>query len=70
MDSFAFDWCHINGFVMKSGEKYVHAPFAKEPSPFPRSQYEFAIKLQPVINELVHKLSMDFEFLEFVSSKY
>jgi glutathione synthase len=33
------------------------------PSSFPRSEFEKAIKLQPVLNELMHKVAYDTEFL-------
>ena len=40
------------------------APFCLFPSPFPRDEYENAIKLQPVINELMHKVAHDYNFLK------
>ena len=44
------------------------APFVLLPSPFPRREFEKAIKLQPLINELVHKIACNHEFLEEVLS--
>ena len=32
------------------------APFVLLPTPFPRDEYEKSIKLQPILNELMHKV--------------
>ena len=34
------------------------APFMLFPSPFPRDEYDKAVSLQVVINELMHKVSV------------
>ena len=44
----------------------AHAPFALFPSPFPRAGYEYAVKVQPMFNKLVHHLSQDNAFIEEV----
>ena len=32
------------------------APFVLFPTPFPRDEYEKALALQPILNELMHKV--------------
>ncbi len=39
------------------------APFLLLPSPFPESEFRRAVGLQPVLNELMHKVAYDQEFL-------
>ena len=40
------------------------APFMLFPSPFPRDEFEKAVSLQVVINELMHKVAHDYTFLK------
>ena len=40
------------------------APFLLFPSPFPKVEFERALKLQPVLNELMHRVAHDRKFLE------
>lgn len=40
------------------------APFVLVPSSFPRREFEKAVELQPLINELVHKIANNYEFLK------
>lgn len=40
------------------------APFVLLPSVFPRKEFERAVALQPTINELMHKVAHNHEFLE------
>ena len=40
------------------------APFLLFPSPFPKSEFDRAVNLQPVLNELMHNVAHDREFLE------
>ena len=42
------------------------APFMLLPSTFPRREFEKALQLQPLINELVHTIANNHEFLEKV----
>ena len=37
------------------------APFVLLPSPFPKDEYNKAIKLQTVLNELMHKVRMGWD---------
>ena len=45
------------------------APFLLLPSPFPREEFTKATKLQTLLNELMHKVAHDNEFLEQTLSK-
>lgn len=40
------------------------APFVLVPSSFPRREFEKALKLQPLINELIHQVANNYEFLK------
>ena len=40
------------------------APFLLLPSPFPRKEFQRAQELQTLLNELMHKVAHDNEFLE------
>jgi len=40
------------------------APFVLFPSPFPREEFHKAVALQPVLNELMHKVAHDYNFLK------
>lgn len=39
------------------------APFILLPTLFPRSEFEKAVRLQPILNELMHWVAHDTEFL-------
>ena len=39
------------------------APFVLVPSTFPRREFEKAVKLQPLVNELIHIIANNREFL-------
>lgn len=39
------------------------APFVLFPTPFPRDEYNKSIKLQPILNELMHKVCVKFSSL-------
>ena len=40
------------------------APFLLLPSPFPRQEFHKATKIQTLLNELMHKVAYDYDFLE------
>ena len=40
------------------------APFLLFPSPFPEKEFNLGVELQPVLNELMHKVAHDHDFLE------
>ncbi|CAF4858427.1 unnamed protein product [Pieris macdunnoughi] len=65
----AKDWALMHGVGMRdkahfSKDTIQIAPFVLLPSPFPRTEFTKAVDLQPVLNELMHKVSHDDEFLE------
>jgi Eukaryotic glutathione synthase, ATP binding domain. len=39
------------------------APFVLLPSTFPRKEFDKAVKIQIILNEVVHKVAHDYEFL-------
>ncbi|XP_049763451.1 glutathione synthetase-like isoform X1 [Schistocerca cancellata] len=64
----ARDWALMHGACMRSKTNYNEdilqfAPFALLPSVFPRKEFERAVNIQPILNELMHKVAHDHEFL-------
>ncbi|KAK9766737.1 Glutathione synthetase [Basidiobolus ranarum] len=70
----ALDWAFAHGLVMRgpvdtqtglppAGE-VINAPFALFPSPFPKHCFQEALELQPAMNQLLHTISEDHEFLQ------
>lgn len=47
-----------------SKESLSFAPFLLLPSTFPRKEFERSIKLQTLMNELVHNVAHDYDFLK------
>lgn len=45
------------------------APFLLLPSPFPRQEFYRAVELQTLLNELMHKVAHDNDFLQETLSK-
>ena len=39
------------------------APFVLFPSPFPKAEFDRSLELQPILNELMHKVAHDRKFL-------
>ncbi|XP_044735974.1 glutathione synthetase-like isoform X2 [Chrysoperla carnea] len=65
----AKDWALMHGAAMRSRTKYEHdtltlAPFILLPSPLPKSEFEKAVAIQPTLNELMHKVAHDYDFLK------
>uniref|UniRef100_A0A1B6GW61 Glutathione synthetase n=1 Tax=Cuerna arida TaxID=1464854 RepID=A0A1B6GW61_9HEMI len=65
----AKDWALMHGVCMRSKTNFStdslnFAPFALLPSAFPRKEFERAVALQSIVNELMHKVAHDHEFLE------
>ncbi|CAH2097554.1 unnamed protein product [Euphydryas editha] len=65
----AKDWALMHGVGMRDRKHFTKdaiqiAPFVLLPSPFPRTEFNKAIELQPILNELMHKVAHDDEFLE------
>ncbi|XP_045762352.1 glutathione synthetase-like isoform X1 [Maniola jurtina] len=64
----AKDWALMHGVGMRDRKNFTKdsiqiAPFVLLPSPFPRTEFTKAVELQPVLNELMHKVAHDDEFL-------
>ncbi|XP_055685437.1 glutathione synthetase-like isoform X2 [Lutzomyia longipalpis] len=64
----AKDWALMHGAAMRSKTNFnpdamQFAPFVLVPSSFPRKEFEKAVKLQTILNELMHKVAHDTEFL-------
>ena len=38
-------------------------PFALFPSPFPKQEFHRSLEIQPLLNELMHKVALDREFI-------
>nr|UNN25574.1 glutathione synthetase [Diaphanosoma celebensis] len=65
----AKDWALMHGACMRSKTQFnsdalQFAPFVLIPSTFPRKQFEKAIYLQPIVNELIHAVANNHEFLK------
>ena len=45
-------------------DKLHFTPFCLLPSPFPHQEFNRAVELQTVLNELMHKVAYDFDFLK------
>ncbi|XP_057291485.1 glutathione synthetase-like [Hydractinia symbiolongicarpus] len=62
----ATDWATIHGIVMRNG-KHKHltnfAPFMLFPTPFPTYLYDEAMMVQKDFHTLVHRASLDHEFI-------
>ncbi|XP_067006124.1 glutathione synthetase [Anabrus simplex] len=61
-------WALMHGICMHSKTNFNRdavqfAPFVLLPSVFPRDEFEKAVKLQPLLNELMHRVAHDHEFL-------
>lgn len=67
----AKDWALMHGAAMRSKKQpqqfnedmLQFAPFSLVPAPFPREQFERAIQIQTLLNELMHKVAHDRVFL-------
>ncbi|XP_055389608.1 glutathione synthetase-like isoform X3 [Condylostylus longicornis] len=65
----AKDWAIMHGAGMRSKTNFSSdslnfAPFILTPCSFPRKQFEKALKIQTVLNELTHSIAHDEEFLK------
>lgn len=64
----AKDWAIMHGAAMRSKSNFSEdtlqfAPFILLPTLFPRREFEKAVHLQPILNELMHWVAHDTEFL-------
>jgi len=65
----AKDYLLMHGICMRQKSAFdrdaLHfAPFLLFPSPFPEKEFNLGVELQPVLNELMHKVAHDHTFLE------
>ncbi|KAJ2940816.1 hypothetical protein O0L34_g10065 [Tuta absoluta] len=65
----AKDWALMHGVGMRDRKQFSKdhiqvAPFVLLPSPFPRAEFNKAVELQPILNELMHKVAHDADFLQ------
>lgn len=63
----ATDYAFGNGIIMKSRkvpDSIEHAPFMLFPTPLPRKLFDQAKAVQKDFNILVHKVSLDHDFLK------
>jgi glutathione synthase len=47
-----------------SENSVVYAPFTLLPSPFPKLEFEKAVRIQSALNTLIHNVAHDHEFLK------
>jgi len=65
----AKDFALMHGICMRQKNNFdedsLHfAPFVLLPTPFPLDEFEKSIKLQPILNKLMHNVAHDYEFLK------
>ncbi|XP_050432106.1 glutathione synthetase-like isoform X2 [Adelges cooleyi] len=63
------DWTLMHGGGIRSkhhfsSDSLTVVPFTLLPSVFPRDEFQKALNIQPVLNELTHMVSRDYEFLQ------
>jgi hypothetical protein len=57
-------WCGLNGLMYTDGKvTWTPAPLSLLPSSFSKRAFEYACRVQPIINKLVDKISRDRVFL-------
>uniref|UniRef100_A0A1Y1MFP8 Glutathione synthetase n=1 Tax=Photinus pyralis TaxID=7054 RepID=A0A1Y1MFP8_PHOPY len=64
----AKDWALMHGVAMRSKTTFCEdalqfAPFILVPSPFPRKEFQKAIDIQPTLNEMMHWVAHNPDFL-------
>lgn len=64
----AKDWALMHGACMRSKTNFSKdslqfAPFILTPSPFPRREFAKAVEIQVILNELMHKVAHNSDFL-------
>lgn len=62
------DWAIMHGAAMRNKKTFSKdsifiAPYALIPSCFPRKEFNKAVALQPILNELMHRVAHDQFFL-------
>jgi len=60
----AIAWCGLNSLMYTDGKlSWSHAPVTLSPYAYPREGFEYAQRIQPLLNTLVDNISRDREFL-------
>lgn len=63
----AVAYAACNGLLMRGAPagsaNWVHCPFALQPMPFPRAEFERAVRLAPLFGRLVHRVASDAQWL-------
>jgi glutathione synthase len=68
----AISWAAMNGFQMALADipdsnsgpvAYVHTPFSLLPNVFPRSEFDRAVRLAPLLNILIDQVGCDQEYI-------
>jgi hypothetical protein len=59
----------FSGVCMRSRQNFSQdsinfAPFVLVPSAFPKKEFEKAIELQTLVNEMIHQIANNYEFLK------
>ncbi|XP_075222153.1 glutathione synthetase-like isoform X1 [Lycorma delicatula] len=65
----AKDWALMHGVGIRNKKEFNPdalqiVPFTFFPSAFPRKEFEKAVKIQPILNELIHRVAFCHSFLE------
>ncbi|KZS15426.1 Glutathione synthetase [Daphnia magna] len=63
------DWALMHGVCMRSRQNFSpdsinFAPFVLVPSTFPKKEFEKAIELQTLVNEMIYRIANNYEFLK------
>lgn len=63
------DWALMHGVCMRSKTNFnidslQFAPFVLTPSLYPRKEFEKAVNLQTILNDLIHRVAHDHQFLK------
>jgi glutathione synthase len=70
LHEYAADWCLSHGVVVRgTGLSALQAPITLLPSSYPRKAFDSALSIQPLFNELVHKVANNAEWLGSVAEK-
>ena len=60
----AVAWCGLNSLMYTDGKlSWSHAPVTLSPYAYPREGFEYAQRIQPLINTLIDNIARDREFL-------
>jgi glutathione synthase len=60
----------ITGVGPDAKTLFIHCPFTLLPSPIPQHCFQDAIDLAPLFGKLVHRISLDYEWLTHTLDKY